>query len=112
MPEENLETVVPPDRAALQRYFREGGLVAILQSNLAGGREQPRVWLSFTARGDLVHTFAAERGVVGGSAVPPLALFDRKVFTPKQEEVREFLMSFGLTRPEAEDVIRAVGTAP
>jgi hypothetical protein len=59
-----------------------------------------------------MHTFAADRGLVGGAAVPFFALLEDKVFTAKRQQVIDFLASFGLTRAEAEDVVRAVGTAP
>ena len=43
--------------------------------------------------------------------VPYFALHETKVYAGKQERVVEFLTNFGLTRPEAEDVVHAVGTA-
>src|SRR3954465_4682700 len=38
IPEEDLTAAAPPDKAAALRHLKEGGLVAILQSNLTGGR--------------------------------------------------------------------------
>jgi len=101
-----------PEKAAALRYLKEGGLVAILQASFAGGRSQPRVWLTFDSRGNVTHTFTAERGLIGGAKAPHAALHEDKIFTPKQEQVVEFLTAFNLTRPEAEEVVRAVGTAP
>ena len=69
-------------------------------------------WLTYKPRGGVTHTFAAERGVVGGSAVPYFALHEEKGFGGKADEVVAFLGSFGLARTEAEDVVAAVGTAP
>jgi hypothetical protein len=37
MPEDELNAADPPDREAVMRYLTEGGLLAIMQSNLAGG---------------------------------------------------------------------------
>jgi hypothetical protein len=110
--EEELKPAVLPDKAAVLRYLREGGLVAILSANLAGGRHQPRAWFTFGPEGGVVHTFSADRGLIGGASVPFFALHDSKVFTPKQEDVHNYLTTFGLTPEEAERVLRAVGTAP
>ena len=110
--EENLEPAPLPDKPAVLRYLREGGLAAILSGNLAGGVNEPRAWLTFGPRGDLVHTFSADRGLIGGATVPFFALHDGKVFEAKAKEVLNFLTTFGLTRHEAEDVLRGVGTAP
>jgi hypothetical protein len=50
--------------------------------------------------------------VLGGSLVPFATLYGfEKVLLDRKEEVIGFLGSFGLTREEAEDVIRTVGTA-
>ena len=109
-----------PDRVATAararghelRSQQRGGLVALLRSNLGGGRDQPRAWLAFDARGGLVPTFAADRGLIGGAPVPFFALLGEQVFAAKEGEVIEFLTAFGLTRAEAAAVVRAVGTAP
>jgi hypothetical protein len=110
--EEDLEPARMPDKAALMRYLREGGLVAILRANLDGSRDGPRAWLTFTPRGGVAHTFEADRGLIGGKPVPYFALHEGKVFTGKAKDVVNFLASFGLTRAEAEETIRVVGTAP
>jgi len=99
-------------KGQITQYFKEGGLVLILQSNLSGGRNQPTVWLCTDHSGNVTHTFIPERGIVGGARVPFYALHDEKVFTPKRGEVLTFLRSFGLNQNEAEDVLAAVGTAP
>src|SRR5216110_3139550 len=112
MPEDELAAATPPDSAAIAKYLTEGGLVAILRSHLGGGQNPPKVWLTYTARGDVIHTFVAERGVVGGATVPFFALQGGNVFTDKQDQVVDFLTSFGLTQPEAQEVVARVGTAP
>lgn len=67
MPEDDL-TRAQPDPARVIDYLKRGGLLAILRSNLGGGRDQPRAWLTFDARGDLIHTFNADRGLLGGAS--------------------------------------------
>jgi hypothetical protein len=112
LPEEALEIASPPDKAAIMKYLKEGGLVALLRCNLGGGRDQPKAWLTYTPRGALTSTFHADQGIVGGATVPFFALHEYNVFTGKQEEVIRFLESFGLDRAEAQEVISTVGTAP
>lgn len=111
MPEDEMEKVVP-NKAAILRYLEQGGLVEILQSNLQGGKNQPRAWLTLSPRGEVSYTNTPERGLIGSGAVVPFwALHENKVFPPKREVVLDLLSSFGLTRGEAEGVIEAVGTA-
>lgn len=112
MPEDEMEAVSVPDKDAIISYLKDGGLVAILRSNLGGGIDQQRAWLTYTPRGRVTHTFVPERGMLGGAAVPFFALHEDKVFAGKEQNVASFLASFGLNRAEAEQVISAVGTAP
>lgn len=118
VPEEELEAVGakrPPramDKAKVIDYLRHGGLLAILRSNLSGGRNAPRVWLWTDPRGKVNHTFIAERGAIGGEKVPFWAIHDDRVFAPKSEEVRSFLKSFGLNDNDAAQLIESVGTVP
>jgi len=112
VPEVDLEPAGVPDKAVILRYLKGGGLVHILRSNLGDEQDKPRAWLSFTLSGDVTHTLEAWRGVIGGEVVPYFALHERKVFAGKREQVVKFLTSFGLTRAEAEDVVRTVGTGP
>lgn len=93
-------------------YLMNGGLISILQANLTGGRRQPVAWLCRDQFGNVTHTFYAERGMVGGQVVPSRALHDNRVFTPRKDAVLGFLRSFGLSLPEAEQVIAEVGTSP
>jgi len=101
-----------PDRTAVLRFLREGGLVALLQGNLVRKKEQPRAWLTFTNRGAVTYTFDRSRGIIGGAPVPYFALLEEKIYAPKKDDVVKFLTSFDLTRDEAEDVVRSIGTAP
>ena len=111
MPEEDL-TPVELDRDEVIEYLKKGGLIAILRSNLGGGKDQPQAWLAFDPHGRLTHTYNEERGLLGGGVVPFFALQGNQVFTPKVSEVTAFLSTFGLTHAEAEDVVRSVGTIP
>jgi hypothetical protein len=111
MPEDEMEKAVP-DTAAILRYLKQGGLVEILHTNLRGGKDQPRVWLTFNSGGEVSYTLDASRRCIGkGVVVPFWALHENKVFLPKKEAVLDLLASFGLTRGEAEEVVEAVGTA-
>jgi hypothetical protein len=112
MPEDELDGVSAPDTAAMIRYLTEGGLVEILRSNLGGGRTQPKAWLTYAPRGDIIHTFSPEQGLVGGATVPCYALYEGKVFTGKKDEVAAFLGSFGLGPTEVRRIVAEVGTAP
>jgi hypothetical protein len=111
MPENELEPAEVPDKAAVVRYLKEGGLVAMLQTNLVAG-QQPRASLALDPAGNLAYTLAPERSLLGGAEVPFFAVREGKVYGPKREEVIGFLTAFGLSRAEAADVVRAVGTAP
>ena len=116
MPEDELaledKNIAPIPSADIVRYLENGGLVQILKTNMSGGRNQPRVWLSRDSLGNVVHTFIAERGRVGGSIIPFMALHDNRVFAPKLDEVLTFLSTFGLSEYDAKQVITGVGTAP
>jgi hypothetical protein len=106
MPEVDLQ-LARPDPSAVVQFLKEGGLVTLLREH-AGAT----VWLTFNAQGQVMPTFTAERGLVGGKAIPFLALDGDRVFSPRQEEVLALLESFGLTEQEGAEVIAAVGTAP
>jgi hypothetical protein len=79
---------------------------------MSGGKNQPRVWLTRDSLGNVVHTFVAERGILGGATVPPFALHDNRVFAPKRDEVLAYLATFGLSSEDARSVVDAIGTAP
>ena len=93
-------------------YLEHGGLVQILKANMSGGKNQPAVWLGRDSLGNVVHTFVADRGSVGGATVPFFALHDNRVFTPKLKEILTFLSTFGLSKRVAKQVVETVGTAP
>ena len=111
MPEDDLAKA-SPNKVAVLAYFKQGGLSTILQSNLVGGQNQPRVWLTLDSRGKVMPTFTADRGMIGGEPVPVQAPNGDRIFAAKEEEVVTFLQTFGLTRTEAVEVIRSVGTMP
>lgn len=108
---------VPPaplDKAEIIRYLKNGGLIGILMTNPSPeGPKYPQVWLCRDQLGNVVHTFAAERGLVGGMTAPFAAFAGGDdIRAEKRDEVAAYLLSFGLTPEEAEDVIRAVGVSP
>jgi hypothetical protein len=100
------------DKAKVKRYLIHGGLIAILRSNLDGDSGQRRVWLRPDSLGNITHTFAKDRGFVGGETVPDMAWRGEKIFSPKRGEVLSLLESFDLDRADAEKVLASVGTAP
>ena len=100
----------PADTRRLVRYLRHGGLVSILRANMAGGKYQPRAWLCRDTLGNVTHTFYEERGLVGGQTVPFFALSGEKIFEPKREQVIAYVESFGLSRADAEAIVRRIGT--
>lgn len=116
MPEDELalamKNVESIPGASIVGYLEHGGLVQILKSNMSGGKNQPCVWLRRDSLGNVVHTFIAERGSVGGAAIPFFALHDNRIFTPKLKEVLTFLSTFGLSKGDAKRVADAIGTAP
>ena len=116
MPEDELafadKTVESIPNSSVLDYLKHGGLVQILKANAAGGRNQPRVWLTRDRIGNPVHTFTAERGIVGGATIPFFALHDNHVFAAKFNEVLCFLTTFGLSDDDARCVIDAIGIAP
>lgn len=93
-------------------YLKSGGLIAILRSNISGGRSQPKVWLCLDSIGNVTHTFDEERGQVGGETAPFWAIQNDHIFTSKRDEVSAFLRSFGLDHSQVKDVISTVGTSP
>ena len=117
LPEEEIEPMDEPaeaemDKREVANYLANGGLMSILRSNLAGGRDQPRAWVRPDTLGNVTHTFVKQRGILGGGDVPFMAIHGDKVFSPKRGEVLSFLQSFHLDRAEAEKILKAVGTAP
>jgi len=102
-----------PGTSRIVDYLKQGGLVPILRANLGGSPTQPQVWFRLGNLGQVVHTFDPSRGVRGGWTVPFSALHGPdRIFAPKVDEVASFLRSFGLDEVQADEVIRAVGTAP
>ncbi len=99
------------DGRAVVQYLIEGGLVSILQSNQAGGRTHPKVWMQPDSLGGVTHAFEDWGDSVGGQVVPVLALRGEKISGPKRDEVLALLGSFGVDRAEAEKLVARVGTA-
>ncbi len=117
LPEDEIEPMEGPseiemDKREVAHYLANGGLIAILWSNMDGARDQPRAWVRPDTLGNVTHTFVKHRGILGGGDVPFMAIRDNKVFAPKRGEVSSFLQSFEFDRAEAEKILKAVGTAP
>jgi hypothetical protein len=93
-------------------YLAGGALLDILRRG-SGGRNPPRVWLSFTPQGRISHTFIEPNGVFGGEVIPPRMLTEEEktIFEPKRGEVAAFVRSFGLSQADADEVVRRVGVA-
>jgi hypothetical protein len=104
---------VPLEKAEIIGFLKNSGLTSILVWNPSSEREDPAVWLSRGAHGQITYTFSARRGMIGGRMIPYLAhQTPGRIVAEKREEVADFLLSFGLTPEEAEDVIQAVGVTP
>ncbi len=104
----------PLEKPEILRFLKNGGLIMILMTNPSPeGPKDPRVWLCRDQLGNVIFTFAAERGLIGGATVPFAAFWDSDhIRAEKRDEVAAYLLTFGLTPEEAEDVIRAVGVSP
>jgi hypothetical protein len=103
---------VPLEKSEIIDFLKNHGLLGILIWNPSSEREDPVVWLGRGSTGKITYTFAPRRGLIGGAMVPYGAyLLGGEIDAEKKDEVAEFLLSFGLTPEEAEDVIRAVGTS-
>lgn len=103
----------PLETGQVIEYLKAGGLIAVLMTNLDGGRDQPKLWLKKNSSGYVSYAFTPEPGSRGGETVPFGVLHGgNRILGPKADEVATFLESFGLDRSQADDVIRAVETAP
>ena len=104
---------VPLEKSEILEFLKNSGLVGMLISNPWREPEDPPAWLCRTPTGKITYTFSPSHGMIGGKLVPHFTLWEGdKIDARKTDEVAEFLLSFGLTREEAEDVIRAVGVSP
>jgi hypothetical protein len=104
---------VPFEKSEIIEFLKNSGLVAMLISSPWRGPEDPPVWLCRSPAGMITYTFLASHGMVGGKIVPHFTLRrGDKIDARRKDEVADFLLGFGLTPEEAEDVIRAVGVSP
>jgi len=104
---------VPLEKAEILEYFKNSSLVAMLISTEWGRPVDSPAWICRTMGGMITYTFNPSHGLIGGTPIPPVALRPGdRIDARKKDEVAEFLLSFGLTPEEAEDVIKAVGVAP
>jgi hypothetical protein len=118
MGEEELEpdtiSRVPLEKSEILDFLKGGGLFRILLANNDFPLEYPLVWLGRDHHGRITHTFAPRRGLIGGQMIPDSALVrpGRRIHARKKDEVAAYLLGFGLTPEEAEDVIQSLGVAP
>jgi len=116
MPEDELaltkESVEPIPVAEIIDYLGHGGLTQILKSNKHEDKNQLRVWLKRDSLGNVVHTFVAGRGSVGGAVVPTSSLQDNQISKGHLKNVLTFLSEFGLSKNEAKRVVDTAGVAP
>ena len=104
---------VPLAKSEILEYFTNWGLVAMLISNLWSESRDWPVWLCRSMGGTVTYTFKPVHGLIGGKPIPQDTLRPGdKIDARRTDEVAEFLLGFGLTPEEAEDVIKAVGVAP
>lgn len=109
LPEDDLKPAIP-DKAAVVDYLKRGGLVSIL-GGTGNGTGTPRpVWLTFNAQGEVIHTFSADRGLIGGKRPPASAVLDGRIIADKSDGVMKFVAGFGLTKDEARSLVDAIGT--
>ncbi len=112
--EPDREPPTPLAKAEILRFLENSGLIRILMTNPSpDGPRDPRVWLCRDQAGDVTHTLVPERGMVGGAPVPYAAFWGSDgIRAEKRDEVATYLLTFGLTHPEAENLIRVVGVYP
>jgi len=95
------------DRETIKNFLIDGGLISILVHN----SPEP-VWLRRGPRGNVTFTNIDGYSQNGGKIPPAYVLEGERISAPKQEEVIQFMKSFGLTDNDARDVISHIGTAP
>jgi hypothetical protein len=105
---------VPLEKSEIIDFLKQSGLYCILLANNILPLEYPLVWLCRDNHGKITYTFAPRRGLIGGQMIPDSALapWGRRIDPRKKDEVAAYLLGFGLTPEEAEDVIGALGVAP
>jgi hypothetical protein len=114
MPEDELESEngserrKPIPKHKIIEFLKNGGLFGILLAT-TGAPNQPRVWLCRDTLGNVTYTFDPERGLIGGAVIPFGVRDEDGVSSSKKEAVSTFVQSFGLSRPEADEAIQAMG---
>ena len=94
------------DPAEIKEFLIDGGLVGMLI------RHTPqRVWLLRVPQGVMMFTYIEGYSVTGGEYPPTTALHGEKISASKRDAVIRFIQSFGLSKSNAEDVVRKIGVA-
>ncbi len=82
----DLTPPAPLEKPEILRFLKNSGLIMLLMTNPSpDGPKDPRVWLCRDQLGNVIYTFAAERGQVGGAPVPFAAFWDSDPSTPRRE---------------------------
>jgi hypothetical protein len=98
------------DPTQIVDYLANGGLVEILRRG-SGGKSPTKAWLVQDGDGAVTATFLDSPDGVGGQAIPVFTLQDGKIFLPDVDKVVDYLLTFGLDKWAAQEVVRRVGTS-
>jgi hypothetical protein len=103
----------PLTKSEILEYLTNSGLEGMLISNPWSETAALPTWLCRSMGGTVTYTFDMNHGLIGGKPIPQFTLYrDGHTIEPRRKaEVAEFLLCFGLTPEEAEDVIKAIGVA-
>jgi hypothetical protein len=85
-------------------YLINGGLINILT---AGNGPATKAWIipdSFREFRTIYDNNPTGKGI-GGETIPSDALDEHGIFEAKRDEVEKYLMTLGLTKPQAQQVI-------
>ncbi len=104
----------PLTKSEILEYLTNSGLEGMLISNPWSETAALPTWLCRSMGGTVTYTFDMSHGLIGGKPIPQFTLYrgGHRIDPRRKDEVAEFLLCFGLTPEEAEDVINAIGVAP
>ena len=88
------------------KFLTNVGLVSMLRRNLPN-----RVWLRRNSAGNVSYTYLEEFGEIGGQHAPLYVLMGDKISKQGEDQVRQFIESFGLSKAQVQHVLQKVGVA-
>ncbi len=91
-------------------YLANGALINILRTNSEAN--PPPVWVTPQSDGSYRYGFAQEQRSVGRHPAPFGVVQAGRIFLPEKGKVVEYLMTFGLSKADAELVVLRIGTEP